>query len=113
MRLTNDGPKLVQYLALRGIGSINPVGYEWARRIGDAEWRYFPDSRGRKGPPGSEFSGNTYGWLILSPRSAIEYEELDWTGPGEEHAFSTFVKELGDGSSPVEIVSDSFTPLVK
>lgn len=57
VRLSNDSSHYVQYLAPDY--SIAPMGYHWYRQIGSDHWRHLPQSRGREGPPGTEFFGGS------------------------------------------------------
>lgn len=109
MRLSNESKSHVSYLA--GI-SIVPHGYRWFRKIGETKWQYLPKSRGREGPPGSEFRGVAYTWLELPPGASIEFEAYDWSKDDEEHAFSAFVRQDKDASQE-EVTSDTFRPLSK
>jgi hypothetical protein len=109
MRFSNEGKSHVSYLA--GI-SIIPQGYQWFRKVGETKWQYLPKSRGREGPPSSEFTGVVYTWLELPPGASIEFEAYDWSKDDEEHAFSAFVRKDTDGSA-VEVTSDVFRPLSK
>jgi hypothetical protein len=109
MRFSNEGKSHVFYLA--GI-SVIPQGYHSFRKIGETKWQYLPKSRGREGPPGSEFTGVAYTWLELPPGASIEFEAYDWSKDDEEHAFSAFVRQDKD-ASPMEVTSDTFRPLSK
>jgi hypothetical protein len=110
MRFINESDWYIWYLA--SSHSILPQGYTFFRKIGETQWNYLPQSRGREGPPGSEFTGVAYAWLELPPGAAIDFEAHDWNDEEQEHAFSTFVKTDRD-AIPVEIVSNTFGPLVK
>ncbi len=110
LRLTNRGKDHILYLATSG--TIVPTGYHLFRAVGASEWKSTSASRGREGPPGSEFTGTLYSWLELPPGASIEVDAHDWSKPGEEHAFSTLVKS-DPTAKPIEIISDSFRPLVK
>lgn len=111
MRFSNQGKDPVYYLA-RSAGSVIPEGYRSFRKVGDPNWQYLPQSRGREGAPGSEFTGVAYTWLQLPAGASIEFETFDWSKSDEEHALSAFVKKDMD-SKPVEVISDIFRPLLK
>ena len=110
IRLSNDGETPVWYLARAG--SVCPMGYQLFRRLGETVWQSTSPSRGREGPPGSEFTGVVYSWLELPAGSAIEMNAHDYSRAGEEHAFSTFVKTKKDGPI-VEVIMEPYRPLIK
>lgn len=109
MRLSNESKSHVFYLAGT---SVIPQGYHLFRKIGETKWQYLPKSRGRAGPPGSEFTGVAYTWLELPPGASIEFEAYDWSEDDEEHAFSAFVRQDKD-ASPEEVTSNNYRPLSK
>lgn len=109
MRFTNEGKSHVFYLAGT---SIIPQGYHSFRKVGETSWQYLPKSRGREGPPGSEFTGVAFTWLELPPGASIEFEVYDWSKDDEEHAFSAFVRKDTDARA-AEVTSDIFRPLSK
>jgi hypothetical protein len=108
LRLTNISSQHILYLATSG--TIVPTGYHLFRDVGTSEWKSTSPARGRQGPPGSEFTGAVYSWLELPPGAAVEIDAHDWSKAGEEHAFSTFVKESPD-SKPEEITTNSYRPI--
>jgi hypothetical protein len=91
---------------------VVPTGYHLYRPVEARDWRSTSPGRGREGPPGSEFTGVAYSWLELPPGGAVEVEAHDWSKPGEEHAFSTFIKIAPD-ATPIEIISEGYRPLIK
>ncbi len=91
---------------------IRPHGYQMFRKKGRTQWDFLPPSRGREGPPGAEFTNTSYVFLGLLPKTSIEYEVFDWNRAGEEHAFTTFVKQTLDGPA-IEIISDIYVPFRK
>lgn len=111
MRFSNHGKNPVYFLA-KSAGSLIPEGYRSFRKVGDTKWQYLPQSRGREGAPGSEFTGVAYTWLQLPAGASIEFETFDWSRDDEEHALSAFVKTDMD-SKPVEVISNIFRPLSK
>lgn len=111
MRFSNESKNRIYFLA-GSTGSVLPEGYRSFRKVGETKWQYLPKSRGREGPPGSEFTGIAFTWLELPPGASIEFEAYDWSRDGEEHALSAFVRKDTD-SSPVEVTSDTFRPLSK
>lgn len=108
LRLTNTSNRHILYLATSG--TIVPTGYHFFREVGASEWKSTSPARGRQGPPGSEFTGAVYSWLELPPGAAVEIDAHDWSKAGEEHAFSTFVKQSPD-SKPEEITTNSYRPI--
>ena len=110
LRLSNEGKRHILYLATSG--TVVPTGYHLFRPVGTLTWQSTSPARGREGPPGSELTGVAYSWLELPPGGVVEIEAHDWSNPGEEHAFSTFVKTDVD-AKPVEVISSIYRPLLK
>ena len=107
MRLSNESTSPVFYLAGT---SVIPQGYKLFRKVGETSWQYLPKSRGREGPPGSEFSGVAYTWLELPAGAAIEFEVYDWSAKDEEHALSAFIRQ-DKNAVPQEVTSDTYQPI--
>ncbi len=108
LRLTNSSSQHIRYLATSG--TMVPIGYHLFREVGATEWKSTLPARGRQGPPGSEFTGISYSWLVLPPGAVVEIDAHDWSKAGEEHAFSTFVKESPD-SKPEEVMTKPYRPI--
>lgn len=108
LRLTNTGSRHIFYLATSG--TMVPTGYHLFREVGASEWKSTSPARGRQGSPGSELTGISFSWLELSPGAAVEIDAHDWSKAGEEHAFSTFVRESPD-SKPEEVMTKPYRPI--
>lgn len=105
VRFVNEGERDILFLT--AVVALDPLGYYLHRAPGAVEWKANSPSRGREGPPCSEFNGGSYMWLRLSPCMAIEWEDIPIGEPEEEHARSVCVKSVR-GGKPVEIISEPY-----
>jgi len=104
-RLANNGEQRVYYLA--GLNSIEPVGYTLFRKGGEQNWKATSPARGREG----SFTGGGTQWLLLPPCTAVEFETLDLSTRGEEHAISIFLNYQPSHEGRIEFVSDLYSPM--
>jgi hypothetical protein len=109
LRFSNDSNSHISFIS--PVVVLQPVGYRLYRAVGESEWRYRSATRNRDGGPGTEFSDNpSYRWLVLAPRSAVEFEVDDFTTQTEEHAFSILFTYFDE--RPIrEVVSNPYRPL--
>jgi hypothetical protein len=107
-RLENRGKEDIYYLADNAMSSIAPVGFQVFRKTEGAEWEgtYSP-ARGREGI----FTGVGVHWLLLPPRSAVEFEREDVSDKGGEHATTVYLNIEPRHKNRVELVSDTYRPL--
>jgi hypothetical protein len=90
--------------------SVIPQGFKVKQVESSNVWLYGKPGHEPTTSPGIErvTSGFPGVWVVLPPKSAIEWEELDSTHfSGEKHAFTCFVK-VKENDAPLEIFSEWF-----
>jgi hypothetical protein len=112
LRLSNAGSDSVYFDAFdTPDNQYIPITYNGRKTGSGVVWLYGNDTV-PKGNPDVELisAGLPTKWVILPPRSAVEWEELDSTRfENEQHAFTLFLKTRLN-SEPIELVSDFFSP---
>lgn len=111
LRLSNDSDKGIYFLTYGE--SFEPLGFSVKQTDKAIVWRTGREQKSEKSPGVKVASAGEPKWLILSPHTAIEWENFDSTlFQNEKHAFTIFTK-VEETDEPLEVFSDFYTVPIK
>lgn len=106
IRLENQGKENIYYLSEDVRKSILPAGRQLYRDVNNVEWQtVYGDSNHEE-----SFTLDDYEWLLLPPKSAIEFKVLDSSDRKGEHAIAVFLNTAPENKNRTELISNTYIP---
>lgn len=111
LRLSNEGSKGIYFLTYSD--TFDPLGFRVKQTDKGIVWRTGREQKAEKSPGVKATYVGEPKWLLLSPHTAIEWENFDSTlFQNEKHAFTIFTK-VEETDEPLEVFSDFYTVPIK
>lgn len=111
LRLSNGSDKGIYFLTYGE--SLEPLGFTVKQTDKGIVWRTGRGQKSEKSPGVKVAYAGEPKWLLLSPHTAIEWENFDSTlFQNEKHAFTIFTK-VEETDEPLEVFSDFYTVPIK